>query len=95
MFCGCLQAEGRSLLVGAVQICSFISNMIIFNPLFLLVFKWETVGAATATVASELIPSIALFVLFFRGKFGVKPDVRGLLKKFSPETMPALCVGLS
>jgi Na+-driven multidrug efflux pump len=34
-------------------------------------------------------------VLYFRGKFGVKPDWRGLLKRFSPHTMPAIRVGLS
>jgi Na+-driven multidrug efflux pump len=95
MFCGCLQAEGRSILVGAIQICSFTSNMLLFNPVFLLVFKWKTVGAAMATVTAELIPAVVLAVLFFRGKFAVKPDVRGLLRKFSPHTTAALTIGVS
>jgi Na+-driven multidrug efflux pump len=93
--CGALQAEGRSILVGAIQITSLLANMAIFNPLFLLVFKWETLGAAFATVLSELIPSIIFVVLYFRGKFGVKPELGGLFRKFSSHTLPAIRVGVS
>jgi Na+-driven multidrug efflux pump len=95
LMCGCLQAEGRSMLVGGVQIASLILNMVALNPLFLLVFKWETIGAAMATVVSELIPATVLTVLYFRGKFAVKPDWRGLFRKFSPDTLPAIRVGIS
>ncbi|OHS95705.1 MatE family protein [Tritrichomonas foetus] len=95
MWCGCLQAMGRSLLVGAVQIASLVANMAIFCPLFLLVFKWGTVGAAFATIVSEFIPAFTLTILFFCGKFGVKPDWRGLFRKFSPHTTTALKIGLS
>jgi Na+-driven multidrug efflux pump len=69
--------------------------MALFNPIFLLVFGWKTPGAATATILSELIPSIVLIILYFRGKFGVKPVCSGLLKKFSIHTLPALRVGVS
>lgn len=95
MWCGCLQAEGRSILVGIVQISSLVANMAIFCPLFLLVFKWGTIGAAFATIVSEFIPSVVLTILFFSGKFGVKPKWRGLFKKFSPHTIEALKTGLS
>jgi Na+-driven multidrug efflux pump len=95
LLCGCLQAEGRSILVGGIQIASLAANMAFFNPIFLLIFKWKTPGAAVATTLSELIPSIVLVILYFRGTFGVKPVASGLLKKFSPFTFPALRVGVS
>jgi Na+-driven multidrug efflux pump len=95
LMCGCLQAEGRSFLVGGIQIASLVLNMCALNPLFLLVFKWQTIGAAMATIVSELIPGAVLTVLYFRGRFGVKPDWRGLFKRFSPDTMPAVRVGIS
>ncbi|OHT06423.1 MatE family protein [Tritrichomonas foetus] len=95
LFCGCLQAEGRSLLVGGIQIASLVANMCLFCPLFLLVFKWGTIGAAFATVCSELIPAVVLSALYFSGRFAVKPSFKGLFKKFSPHTIPALTVGIS
>ena len=95
LMCGCLQAEGRSILVGAIQVGSLVANMLGFNPLFLLVFKWKTIGGAFATILSELIPAVILCVLYFCGRFGVKPDWRGLFKKFSPHTLPAVKVGIS
>ncbi|OHS95282.1 MatE family protein [Tritrichomonas foetus] len=95
MFCGCLQAEGRTILVSVAQISSFVMNMGIFCPLFLLVFKMGTRGAALATVCSEAIPSLVLGILYFYGKFSSKPKLSGLFKKFSPHTWPALGVGVS
>lgn len=95
LMAGCLQAEGRSTLVAITQISSLMLNMFVFCPLFLLVFKWETPGAAFANVFAELIPAIIVSVLFFRGKFSVKPKFKGLFQKFSPHTIPALKVGIS
>lgn len=95
MWCGCLQAEGRSILVAIVQISSLVANMAIFCPLFLLVFKWGIIGAAFATIIAEFIPTTILTILFFSGKFGVKPNWRGLFRKFSPHTTEALKTGLS
>ena len=95
MFCGCLQAEGRTMIVSIAQISSFVMNMALFCPLFLLVFKLGTKGAALATVFSEGIPSIILFILYFCGKFSSKPKLSGLFKKFSPHTWKALGVGVS
>lgn len=65
MFCGCLQAEGRTAFVSLAQISSFIMNMAIFCPLFLIVFKLGTKGAALATIVSEGIPTAFLFCLYF------------------------------
>ena len=95
LMCGCLQAEGRSILVGAIQMGSLFANMLGLNPLFLLVFKWKTIGGAFATILSELVPAVILLLLYFCGRFGVKPDWRGLFRKFSPHTMPAVKVGIS
>jgi Na+-driven multidrug efflux pump len=49
---GYLQAEGRSLLVGATPIASLILNMVGLNQLSQLVFKWQTIGAGMARVVS-------------------------------------------
>ncbi|KAH0786475.1 MatE family protein [Histomonas meleagridis] len=95
LMCGCLQAEGRSNLVAITQVCSLVANMGLFCPLFVVVFKWQTLGAAIATVVSEFIPGFLVLTLFFCGKFGVKPKLSGLFKKFSPHTLPALKVGIS
>ena len=65
MFCGCLQAEGRTFLVSFAQISSFVMNMAIFCPLFLFVFHLGTCGAALATICSEAIPTIVIFFMYF------------------------------
>ena len=65
MFCGCLQAEGRTFFVSVAQISSFVMNMALFCPLFLLVFHMGTGGAALATICSEAIPTIVIFFLYF------------------------------
>lgn len=95
LMCGCLQAEGRSILVGGIQIASLVMNMAAFCPLFLLVCKMKTPGAALATIVAEFIPGVILMILYFNGKFGVKPSWRGLFRKFSPHTLPAIRVGIS
>lgn len=65
MFCGCLQAEGRTFFVSIAQIASFVMNMAIFCPLFLFVFHMGTRGAALATICSEGVPAIIFFFLYF------------------------------
>jgi Na+-driven multidrug efflux pump len=95
LMCGCLQAEGRAFMVGAIQMGSLVLNMLILNPLFLLGYKWGMVGAAMSTICAELIPAAWLTVQYFRGKFSVKPDWHGLFRKFSPDTRPAIFVGVS
>lgn len=95
MMCGALQAEGRTMLVSVAQISSFVLNMAVFCPLFLLGLRLGTIGAGLATVCSDLCPTIFMLVFYFRGKFGVKPKLSGLFKKFSPHTWPALSVGVS
>lgn len=92
---GFLQGEGRTYVFAAMEIFSFILNMGVFDPLFLLGCKLEVMGAALSTLLSELIPGIILLILFFCGKFTAKPKLSGLFKKFSPHTWPALKVGIS
>lgn len=92
---GFLQGEGRSLLFGVIQVVSLLVNMVILDPLFLLAFKWGLAGAAWARIITEAVPGLLVFTLFFMGKFGVKPKVSQLFKKFNKNTLPSLKVGLS
>ena len=93
--CGCLQAEGRTMLIGVMQIASFVLNMCVFDPLFLFAIKTDVYGAGIATALAEGIPAVIIMILFYRGKFSVKPKPSQLLKKFSPESFPAMKVGFS
>lgn len=92
---GCLQGEGRTFLFGMSNVACLFLNMAVFNPIFLFVFKTGIIGASSATVLSEFIPAITILILFYCHKFGVKPQLNQLLKKFSPNTWPALKVGTS
>lgn len=91
--CGCLQAEGRSWLFCIAQVVAVVLDMLVLCPLFLLVFKTGICGAAFATSCSEFIPGIVVVIMFYRGKFGIKPHPRDLLKKLSPHTLDALKIG--
>ena len=93
--CGCLQAEGRSWLFTAVQVSALIGNMFIFAPFFLFVLKMGISGVAYSTLVAELIPGLVVVVLFYCGRFGIKPHVRDLLKKPSPHTWVAVKVGFA
>ena len=92
---GFLQAEGRSLLFGVIQVIALIVNMVILDPIFLLAFNWGLPGAAWARCISEAVPAFVIMFLFFIGKFSVKPRFGQLFKCFSPYTLPALKVGMS
>ena len=58
--CGCLQAEGCSSLVGAIEIGSLVVNMLGFDSAGFLVFKRKTIGGAFVTILSELIHAVIL-----------------------------------
>ncbi|EAX96194.1 MatE family protein [Trichomonas vaginalis G3] len=92
---GFLQGEGRTNLFGIVNIICFFLNMGLFDPLFLFGLKIGIRGAAFSTILAELIPGITLIILFYCGKFGIKPSPHGLFKKFGPHTIPCLKVGVS
>lgn len=95
ILCGCLQAEGRSWLFSITQITALCLEMFVFCPLFLLVFKTGIAGAAIANGIAELIPSIVVLFMYYRGKFGIKPQFSQMLKKFSPHSFEALKLGLA
>lgn len=92
---GFLQGEGRTFLFGMSNVTCLVLNMAILDPIFLFVFKMGISGASTATIFSELVPMSIIITLFYCHKFGVKPELNQLLKKFSPNTWPALKVGFS
>lgn len=92
---GFLQGEGRTNLFGLVNMICCILNMAVFDPAFLFGMKIGIRGAAFSTILAELLPGITLLILFYCGKFGIKPSLKGLVSKFSPHTLPCLRVGVS
>lgn len=64
-------------------------------PLFLLAFGWGMIGAGVATVLGEFIPLCIFFIMYFKGKFRIKPNLNQFLKPFSKHTWPAIRVGFS
>jgi Na+-driven multidrug efflux pump len=52
-------------------------------------------GVGVAAVISKVVPAFILLVMYYMQRFGVKPAVGQLLRKFSPRTIPALKVGTS
>jgi Na+-driven multidrug efflux pump len=93
MSCGVLQAEGRSLLYGLIQLGGILANMLIFDPLFLVALKLPIWSASLATILSSGLLGIALTLLILFGKFSLSPNFRMFLVKPSSETFEALRVG--
>ena len=93
--CGFLQGEGRTLLFGLANFGSLALNGLALDPLLLFAFKSSIIGVSIATVLSEIIPGAIIFILYYCGKFGVKPLWSQFCRKFSPRTTTALRVGLS
>ena len=92
---GFLQAEGRTMLVGIIDFVSLGVGMACLNPLFLAVIKTGIAGPSYSTIIADGVPGITLVILYFTGRFGVKPKLSGFLKPFSPHTKQALLVGSS
>lgn len=92
---GFLQAEGRTLLIGMIDLISLVLACAGICPFCLYVLNAKTSSAAIATVLADGIPGICLTILYFRGKFGIKPKLNQLLKPFSKHSWPAMLVGLS
>jgi putative MATE family efflux protein len=61
------RAEGRARIAMTSMLISAILNMIL-DPLFIFGFGWGMMGAAVATVLSQLVMFIWIFSYFFRGK---------------------------
>ncbi len=61
------RAEGRAGVAMTSMLISAILN-IILDPLFIFGFGWGMMGAAVATVLSQLVMFIWIFGYFFRGK---------------------------
>lgn len=92
---GFLQAEGRTMLIGFIDLVALIVACGGICPLLLFGLNAGICSASVSTVCADAIPGIVLVILYFRGKFGIKPNWRQLCKPFSKHTWPALVVGLS
>lgn len=93
--CGCLQAEGRSWLFSITQIAALCLDMLVFCPLFLLVFKFGIAGAAIANGVSEFLPALVVIILYYKGKFGIKPEMKQFVSKISSHSYEALKLGMA
>lgn len=92
---GILMAEGRTGIASLTMIIALILNMGVFGPAFLFGAKLGMLGAALATILSEFIVGIIFTVLYFMGKFTVKPTLKMLISKPSPYIGIAVKLGLS
>lgn len=92
---GFLQAEGRTMLIGLIDLVSLIVACFGICPLLLFGLNCGMCSASVSTVCADAVPGIVLTVLYFKGKFGIRPKGKQLLKPFSKNTWPALIVGLS
>lgn len=82
---------GRPILAAIVCISSKVLHSLILDPLFLFAFKVPTMLMKLSKVISEIIFSIALFIVIFRGKFSLKPTIKLLFScKFSKESFKSL-----
>jgi Na+-driven multidrug efflux pump len=92
---GCLQGEGRTLFLGIANVITAVLNMALFDPLLILKTNLGIKGCASATLLSEGIPMLVLFVCYMSGIFSIKPKLSGFLKPFNPRIKIALKVGFS
>ncbi|EAY16889.1 MatE family protein [Trichomonas vaginalis G3] len=94
--CGCLQAEGRSLMYGVNQMTSFILNMAVFDPLMIGVLNLGMRGAAISTILSDGIPLIIFGILFVFKRLDTKCSITNVFTfKCSPHTWEAIKVGFT
>lgn len=92
---GFLQAEGRTTLVGIIDIVCLGCAMVLGGPILMGVLKVGISGPSWATVFADSVPAIGLVTCYFLGVFGVKPKPSGLLKPFSKYSYKGLLIGLS
>ena len=94
-FCGCLQAEGRSMLYGINQMTSFILNFALFDPLFMGAFDFKMKGAAYSTICSDGLPMLVFGIIFLIGKFDTKMTWKNFFGCPVRATLDALKVGFT
>lgn len=92
---GFLQAEGRTMLIGFIDLVALVVACGGICPLLLFGLNVGICSASVSTICADAVPGIVLCILYFRGKFGIKLNWRQLFKPFSKHTWPALVVGLS
>jgi Na+-driven multidrug efflux pump len=93
LLCGCLQAEGRTFLFGAVQIVSMALCGAVFDPLSIVVFMRGIEGPAFSILLSQLLPAVRLLIAFFRGKFTLRLRWGEFFRRPIPESWHALAIG--
>lgn len=67
---------GRPILCAIIVVASKVLQCLILDPFFLFVFKVPTMLMKLSKVVTEILFSIALFVVIFKGKFSIKPQIK-------------------
>lgn len=82
---------GRPILGALIGIASKIFQCLILDPLFLFAFKVPTMLMKLSKIVMEILFSISIFVVIFKGKFSIKPKIKQFFSlKFCKETLRSL-----
>ena len=82
-FCGVLLGLGKSTLTGIIQIGSIAFSLFIADPIFCFATHTPLWSLGFAFVSGQAVFAIILFVLFFMGKFTIKPTMGMFISKNS------------
>jgi Na+-driven multidrug efflux pump len=92
--CGALQSMGQTILFGASQVCFAVLNMVVWDPIMLVLFRTPMWGVSLATVLSQLVPTLFIMFRLFRGHFMIKPTFRMFIQPFNKHSRKALKVAI-
>jgi Na+-driven multidrug efflux pump len=81
VMCGALLGLGKSTYAGVLQIIAIAFPLCIVNPILCFAVKAPLWSLGFSYVSGQSVLSIVLFVLFFMGKYSIKPTFRMFLEK--------------
>jgi Na+-driven multidrug efflux pump len=92
--CGALQSMGHTILFGGSQVCFALLNMLVWDPIMLVLFRTPRWGVSLATVLSQLVPTLFILFRLFRGHFIIQPKWGMFLQPFNKHSRKALKVAI-
>jgi Na+-driven multidrug efflux pump len=81
VLCGVLLGLGRSTYTGVLQIIAIAFPLCIVNPILCFAVKVPLWSLGFSYVSGQVVLAIVLFVMFFMGKYSIKPTFGMFLKK--------------
>lgn len=85
-----LQSIGNSILSALVKFVTYALQLSIFSPFFLFLVKVPVIFMKLGSLISNSIVGIGIFILIYREKFSLKPNIRDVFDHFTPELKKAL-----